>query len=158
MPYIVKEYRPFYNAIVNTILSKIHLAEYEWLGWKVEASCLVNKLKSLDWMAQDGQLNYFITKLMIDADFLGRVAISGLEADIIEDFIIKVLKEVYPRKYAHYNRAVGTLTCCGKEFTRIFGERGVGIREFLEYLADSFYQFIVGPYESEKRKLNGPVT
>lgn len=159
MPYIQQKHRPFYNAIVFTMLSKIHCTRIGFnLNLNTEVSILAKKLKSVDWLAQDGQLNYFITKLCIEAGFLGKVIITRTEADIIEKFIIKVLREVYPRKYAHYNRAVGMLTCCGKEFVRIFGEEGIGIKKFLDYICDGFYQDIVGPYEDEKIKANGKVT
>ena len=155
MPYILQEDRPFYNAVVFLSLSKIQCGR--GFDLKTEIRVLAKKLISVDLLAQDGQLNYFITKLCIEAGFLGKVTIAGTKADILQEFLINLLRKVYPRKYVHYNRAVGMLTCCGKEFMRIFGEEGAAIQEFLDYIADCFYEDVVGPYEDEKIKANGKV-
>lgn len=69
---------------------------------------LIEKLKSLPLEDQDGSLNYAITK---------------------------ILKEVYPLKYFHLNRALGVLTA----------------------IKDEFYRVVVGPYEDTKIKENGAV-
>ena len=69
---------------------------------------LISHIKSLPVEDQDGALNYAITK---------------------------ILKEVYPVKYFHLNRALGVLTSIKEEF----------------------YRVVVGPYEDEKIKENGEV-
>ncbi len=69
---------------------------------------LINHIKSLSTEDQDGALNYAVTK---------------------------ILKEVYPVKYFHLNRALGVLTAIKEEF----------------------YRVVVGPYEDEKIKENGEV-
>ncbi|MCL5962693.1 MAG: hypothetical protein M1358_25850 [Chloroflexi bacterium] len=50
--------------------------------------------------------------------------------------ITRTLKSVYPQRYYHYNRALGLLTAISHEL----------------------YRVVVGPYEDEKIRQNGPVT
>ena len=69
---------------------------------------LVEHLKSLPAEEQDGSLNYAVTK---------------------------ILKNLYPMKYFHLNRALGVLTA----------------------IKDEFYRMVVGPYEDTKIKENGQV-
>ncbi len=69
---------------------------------------LINHLKSLPIEDQDGSLNYAVTK---------------------------IIKNVYPQKYFHFNRALGVLTAITHEL----------------------YRKIVGPYEDTKIKENGDV-
>lgn len=69
---------------------------------------LVEHLKSLPVEEQDGALNYAVTK---------------------------ILKNLYPIKYFHLNRALGVLTA----------------------IKDEFYRTVVGPYEDTKIKENGEV-
>lgn len=69
---------------------------------------LIKHLKSLPTEDQDGSLNYAITK---------------------------ILKNLYPMKYFHLNRALGVLTAVKEEF----------------------YRVVVGPYEDTKIKENGEV-
>lgn len=69
---------------------------------------LIEKLKALPEEDQDGSLNYAVTK---------------------------ILKQVYPTKYYHLNRALGVLTAIKEEF----------------------YRRVVAPYEDEKVKENGDV-
>ena len=57
---------------------------------------------------QDGALNYLVTK---------------------------IIRTVYPRRYFHYNRALGVLSA----------------------IAHELYRHVVGPYEDEKIKENGDV-
>lgn len=68
----------------------------------------IEHLKSLPLEDQDGALNYAITK---------------------------IVKDVYPVKYFHLNRALGVLTAVREEF----------------------YRVVVGPYEDIKIKENGEV-
>jgi hypothetical protein len=69
---------------------------------------LIAHLKELPLEDQDGSLNYAVTK---------------------------VLKDVYPMKYFHLNRALGVLTAIRAEF----------------------YRVVVAPYEDIKIKENGEV-
>lgn len=69
---------------------------------------LIKFLKSAPVEEQDGKINYLITKL---------------------------LKQVYPAKYFHYNRAIGVLTAILQEF----------------------YRRVVAPYEDTKIKEHGDV-
>ncbi len=69
---------------------------------------LIAHLKSLPVEDQDGSLNYAITK---------------------------VVKNVYPLKYFHVNRALGVLTAVTQEL----------------------YRVVIGPYEDTKIKENGQV-
>lgn len=70
---------------------------------------LIEKLKEISLEQQDGSLNYAITK---------------------------ILKEVYPVKYFHLNRALGVLTA----------------------IKDEYYRVVVAPHEDVKIKENGEVT
>jgi len=69
---------------------------------------LVAILKSLPPEEVDGELNYVITKL---------------------------LKEVYPLRYYHINKAIGVLECVKQEY----------------------YRRVAAPYEDQKMKENGDV-
>jgi len=69
---------------------------------------LINHLKSLPIEDQDGALNYAVTK---------------------------IIKNVYPTKYFHLNRALGVLTAITYEL----------------------YRVVIGPYEDSKIKENGDV-
>lgn len=69
---------------------------------------LIEHLKSLPLEEQDGALNYAVTK---------------------------ILRQLYPNKYFHMNRALGVLTA----------------------IKDEFYRVVVGPYEDTKMKENGRV-
>lgn len=69
---------------------------------------LIDHLNSLPLEDQDGSLNYIVTK---------------------------IIKHVYPKKYFHFNRALGVLTAITQEL----------------------YRKIVGPYEDTKISENGDV-
>lgn len=69
---------------------------------------LIEHLSKLPVEEQDGALNYAVTK---------------------------VVKNVYPKKYFHLNRALGVLTAIREEF----------------------YRTVIGPYEDTKIKENGEV-
>lgn len=69
---------------------------------------LIDHLKSLPMEEQDGALNYAVTR---------------------------IIKNLYPKKYFHLNRALGVLTAITKEF----------------------YRRVVGPYEDSKISENGDV-
>lgn len=69
---------------------------------------LIDHLKSLPLEDQDGSLNYAVTK---------------------------IIKNVYPQKYFHFNRALGVLTAVTHEL----------------------YRKIIGPYEDTKISENGDV-
>jgi hypothetical protein len=69
---------------------------------------LINYVRSLSVEEQDGAINYSVTR---------------------------ILKSVYPRRYFHYNRALGVLSAIKEEF----------------------YRRVIAPYEDEKIKENGDV-
>lgn len=77
---------------------------------EVDASLepLLSHIQSLPMEDQDGALNYAVTR---------------------------IIKSVYPKKYFHYNRALGVLSA----------------------IAHELYRHIIGPYEDEKIKENGDV-
>lgn len=70
---------------------------------------LIEHLKSLPVEEQDGALNYLVTK---------------------------IIKNMYPMKYFHLNRALGVLSAISQEL----------------------YRVVIGPYEDEKIKENGSVS
>lgn len=69
---------------------------------------LIEHLKSLSLESQDGALNYAVTK---------------------------IIKQIYPRKYFHLNRALGVLSA----------------------IAQELYRKVIGPYEETKIQENGDV-
>lgn len=69
---------------------------------------LIERIKVMPMEEQDGSINYAFTRIMMS---------------------------IYPRRYFHYNRAMGVLNC----------------------IAQEFYRVIVGPYEGTKIKENGEV-
>jgi len=69
---------------------------------------VVSVLQSLPENEQDGALNYIVTR---------------------------IIKQVYPKRYFHYNRALGVLSAITHEL----------------------YRRVIGPYEDEKIKENGDV-
>lgn len=72
-------------------------------------AALLEYIKKLPMEEQDGVLNYSVTR---------------------------IIKHIYPRKYFHYNRAMGVLSA----------------------IAHELYRHIIGPYEDEKISENGDVT
>lgn len=69
---------------------------------------LIDHLKNTPLEEQDGDLNYIVTK---------------------------IIKNVYPQKYFHYNRALGVL----------------------EAIKQELYRHVIGPYEDTKISENGDV-
>jgi hypothetical protein len=69
---------------------------------------LIDHLKSIPLEDQDGSVNYVVTK---------------------------ILKQLYPLKYFHLNRAIGVI----------------------ETIKQEFYRRVVGPYENTKIRENGDV-
>lgn len=69
---------------------------------------IVDHLRSLPVESQDGAINYLVTRILVS---------------------------VYPRRYFHYNRAMGVLSAIQHEL----------------------YRVVIGPYEDEKIEQNGPV-
>jgi hypothetical protein len=69
---------------------------------------IIELIKGLPVEEQDGVLNYTVTR---------------------------IVKHVYPKKYFHYNRALGVLSA----------------------IAHELYRHVIGPYEDEKIKENGDV-
>ncbi len=69
---------------------------------------IIELIKALPVEEQDGVLNYTVTR---------------------------IIKHVYPKKYFHYNRALGVLSA----------------------IAHELYRHVIGPYEDEKIKENGDV-
>jgi len=162
MPYIQPKLREFYDMIVNGVKLKLMIDK---LDLNEEKKILSHHLKTVpDLMAQDGEFNYFITKLLITLGWVDKEngyydLIESDTATMLEDFLMNVVKEVYtPAKYFNYNRAEGMLLCCMKEFRRRYGNEAKCVEIFLNSLIDILYNFTIGPYEDGKIKENGDVT
>jgi len=115
------------------------------------------RLKSVDLGSVDGHFNYFLTKLFKESGCMGQIIFFEAWVEPVKDFLIKLLKEVYPPKYFNYNRGVGMLTCCVKEFRRRYGDDALAVEDLLGYVIDSFYLDVVGPYEDKKIAENSDV-
>lgn len=88
MPYIQKDLRPILDTLSKP---------------------LIDHLKSLPEIDQDGCLNYTISQ---------------------------IIRQIYPKKYFHFNRALGVLSAISLEL----------------------YRHRIGPYEDEKIDQNGDLT
>jgi hypothetical protein len=69
---------------------------------------LIDHIRSLPLEEQDGALNYTVTRMLVST---------------------------YPRRYFHFNRALGVLAAITQEY----------------------YRVVVGPYEDEKSAESGPI-
>ena len=65
----------------------------------------------------------------------GRAYFSWLSDGELNYVITKIMKEVYPLRYYHINKAIGVLECIKQEF----------------------YRRVAAPYEDQKMKENGDV-
>jgi hypothetical protein len=169
MPYIKKESRPPYDALINEIVGKIENATDEQIGiWintfkthiiyrPLPAFCPRNE-------AIDGEFNYFITKLLISLNWVGDALIYYPYFETYKQTsnkIEKLIREcltIYslPQSYFNYNRAIGMLTCCKLEFKRRYGNKAILATTFLQMMIKNLYEEI-GIYENTKIEINGDV-
>lgn len=170
MPYIKQDFRPFYNEEIEKLIMdgkadrsldtsvKISDAKLKWVKDEIVKNVLRKDLKS-----QDGDLNYFITKLMKRLRWcIPRVSFFGSVGSPVytqlKGLIIDILEDVYsPPNYFNYNRAIGMLACCRQEFHRRYKQTSTVPMMFLEDVEDTFYNTVVGLYEDEKIIENGDV-
>lgn len=165
MPYINPKPRELFDPIVYAMRTKCRLGLYEEL--KEERDALTKTLQALEIdnpMETDGAFNYFITKLLIvfgwiDPDMGYYDTMGSPIGKVLEEFIFSVMDELYyPPKYYRYNRAMGMLLCCRKEFNKVFEKEAACVNMLLNKLMDRFYDEIIYPYENKKRDENGQVT
>jgi len=160
MPYIKKEERPQYDEIIRDLI--FNLGENRE-GVDFVKQKLINLLSSQDLKSIDGHFNYFITKTVKDLGWINGKSgtffgtVGSPQYVELKDFILDVIKQVYPPKYFNYNRAIGMLTCCSKEFSRRYKKKAVSAQMLLESLSNQLYDEDVGPYEDTKIIENGDV-
>ena len=166
MPYIKPDKRPFYDDLIKKIVSKLEPLP--------PAQIEVTDLDRNEWVAeftmnfltepedqQDGQFNYFLTKLFIELHWLteGTSYFCYRRTEKIMFPVIRSILEVYNQpnpSYFKYNRAMGMLFCCMKEFKRRYSNKAVLPLLFLEMIVKSLYEEI-GDYENKKIQENGDV-
>jgi len=155
MPYIKQEDREYYDNIVTLFQLKLVTKK----GFHNEIDMLVNHIRRLGDMAQDGHMNYFITKLLLQSNVLKLPYFVFQETEaVLRPVLLEVIIEVYsPPKYYRYNRAIGMLECCRLEFERRYNVKSVLAYNLLDKVILKFYKEIIGPYEDEKIEQNGDV-
>lgn len=167
MPYIKPEYRPFYNAMINTILSKIFIGDTN--NFIVERRTFANHILQKDIKGQDGDFNYFIFKWMKTLNFITHDEMfsemqllsfaenAPIIMNTIFDFIIAVYVEP-SENYYNYNRALGMLSACRSEIERRYGiKNAIPALEILRKLYQRLYYEKVSEYEDTKICENGDV-
>ena len=170
MPYILKEDRPPYDKIINTLVmsDEADRSLDTSIPFKQESldqarAELKAHFRRIDLKAIDGHLNYFLTKLMKrlrwtvpSVSYFG--TIGSPVYNQLKEMVLDVIKMIYPPKYFNYNRAIGVFSCCEYEFHRRYG-RSMGTipAYFLQDLAYTFYATNIAPYEDTKIVANGDV-
>lgn len=155
MPYIKQEDREYYDNLIALFELKL-VTKNDMHG---EMGMLIDHIRRLSDMAQDGHMNYFITKLLIELGALKLAYFIFRDiADVLLPILLEIVTEVYqPPKYYRYNRAIGMLTCCRMEFERRYGVGAVLAYDLLNKVIKKFYTEIIGPYEDGKIDANGDV-
>jgi len=155
VPYIKQEDREFYDNVITLFQLKLVTKK----GFHDEINMLVNHVRRLGDMAQDGHMNYFITKFLLQSNVLELPYFVFQETEaVLRPVLLEIITEVYsPPKYYRYNRAIGMLECCRLEFERRYSTKAVLAYIMLDKIINLFYKEIIGPYEDEKIEENGDV-
>lgn len=151
-PYIKQERRPFYNNIVQRLLKLEGVSEVPNIGDELVTHVTLAELEF-----QDGDLNYFITKLLKTINLESEDAFH-ISFSIVE-FLINILLRIYtsPKEgYFNYNRLLGMLTACMKEYERRYGKDKVNSLLLFQNIIERVY-VIIGKYEDKKIIENGDV-
>lgn len=163
MPYVKQDKRTFYDILIMSIVNKFEpvttpITEQDKLQWKTAFSAHILAEPEDQ---QDGQFNYFLTKLIKSLHWLtdgtSYFAYKNTEVDMFP--IIMGFLEVYRQPtpcYFRYNRSIGMLGCCLREFKRRYSTKAVLAMLFIERLMKTLYEEI-GAYEVKKIEENGDV-
>lgn len=146
MPYIIPAARPPYDALIADLT-------LNGCTYPIQKK-LIGYLQSVPPAAQDGQFNYFITKILVLYDgFHKPIALGEFRR-----FLIAVMKEVYvPECYENYDRACGMLWCCMAEYQRRNPRSFFLVQQFMISTLEEFYTSTIGKYEDKKIAENGDV-
>lgn len=170
MPYIKQEKRPFYDKMIKAIVTKLEdPSPMNIISLDMpEVPIWIQDFRG-HWLCeaedqQDGQFNYFLTRLMKELHWLteGTSYYCYRKYEWVIFFIVRELLKSYsvfsgsPPSYFKYNRAMGMLACCHKEFRRRYTTKAILATLFLEKCAISLYEEI-GEYENKKIVENGDV-
>lgn len=160
MPYIKQEGRPPYNAIVRELIPALKNNDR-----RMQTSlrlALVSHVERLNLFFVDGDMNYFMTKLLKElkwhkssASYFGTIGSPVYTR--LEHFLLDALLKIYQPKYFNYNRLEGLLLCCNKEFKRRYGKSAIVIDILFSTMMAKIYEDVVGPYEDEAIGRNGDV-
>jgi hypothetical protein len=162
MPYITKEQRPPFDELIGEILVWVNGPlctddAIAILAIKFKEEIVYHKPE-----IQDGEFNYFLTKLMIKLNWIdGMTYYSYLETSKKINKLVCECLTIYstPKpSYYNYNRAIGMLYCCQLEFKRRYGNSRAALPiMFLQMIIKKLYECEIGLYEDLKISLNGDV-
>lgn len=150
MPYIEQNQRLDYDRIINDITNKITATDD--VGLAIWANAFKDIIRQHDLNVQDGEFNYFLTKLFIKLNWVGE-SLTYYSYAKTSNKIEKLVQEcltIYTPKYFNYNRAIGVLTCCQLEFKRRYGIKAIMAITFLQTIIKKYYETEIGPYEEKK--------
>jgi len=150
MPYISNTCRTAYDDIINEMLDETDNQMFYNAKYK---SMLIAYLNSVPPQSQDGQLNYFLTKLFKNLNHLQ----IKVDCAKLRQFIIEVVKQVYSPSYFNYERIIGLLYCCSREYKRKHGRQAFLVENFVDTLIDKVWNELLVPYEIKKEQENGDI-
>ena len=159
MPYIKPKLREKYDPIVEALLLKIAIGVEDT---SPEENQLLRTLQAVELESQDGELNYFVTRLFKRAGWLKKYkgyydTYESNEGSAIRVILKKVITKFYlPEKYFLYNRGTGTIVNIADEFTRRYGDEAQCIVLLLNDVK-KFFDERKGTYEDKKKAENGDV-
>ncbi len=159
MPYILKELRPPYDSLIDEIVNVIgKIDDYQLAIW---ANRFKDEIVPHKPELQDGEFNYFLTKLFIKLKWMeGMTYYTYMEtAPKVKKMIMECLT-IYSAlpSYYNYNRAIGMLNCCQLEFKRRYGNSKAALPiMFLQMIIKKYYDDEIAIYEDTKITLNGDV-
>lgn len=162
LPYIIQESREQYKKVIDKMVLDLqtidddvsfsaiipHLAEQEHILGDLLINAGVEN--------QDGDLNYVMTKILKslkidDLQYYGRIPSTFIST------FVGVIRYSYKPKYFNYNRALGVLTACRKEYERRNPNNCLIVSKIFNEMIDILYKYNIGPYEDTKIISNGDV-
>lgn len=164
MPYIEQDRRKPYQPVIKRITQDLanindNVSYDATIRDLAEAEQEVERLLvDVDMELQDGDLNYIMTKILknLKIDDIAHFQENRLFETFKISFV-NIVRFIYTPRYFNYNRALGLFTSCGKEWERRNPNNCVLVTRMFNQMIDVFYKYNQGPYEDNKRELNGDV-
>lgn len=161
MPYIKPDRRPFYDELASSFALQLQDPLEE--NYSLVEKIFVYHMTHIATEFQDGDLNYFFTKLLkvLNIDTMYLFESKKIRKDLVE-FMVKTLLKIYTypkEQYFNYNRMLGMVLACELEFRRRFKQEGINViltwSIFIEVI-ERLYE-TVSEYEDKKILENGDV-